>query len=123
MKRALIAVGGFPILAEVAETEDEQRRGLMGRTRLADGHGMLFLYPGTSDRSFWMRDTLIPLDLLYAEKGVINAVHQLKPKDETAVAGIGDLALEMPAGWCEAHGVGPGHRIRLVMTFGEVGNG
>jgi uncharacterized protein len=123
MKRALLAVGGFPVMVEIAETQEEQRRGLMGRRRLQDGHGMLFSYSESGDRAFWMKDTIIPLDVAFADNGAITSIGSLEPLSERMVGGYGDMALEMPAGWFADHGVGAGHRIRLVMSFGEVGNG
>ena len=123
MKRALIAVGGFPVLVEVAETEDEQRHGLMGRRRLPDGHGMLFRYGEDGSRSFWMKDTPLPLDLAYVADGEIVSVHKLEPNSEASVSGHGDSALELPVGWLADHGVGQGHRVRMILMFGEVGNG
>jgi len=123
MKTALMSVGGFPVLVEIAVTEEEQRKGLMGRRYLPDGHGMLFVYDKPDFRSFWMKGTLIPLDLAYIVDGRIVAIHALEPLDEQGVGGYGDMALEVPAGWFGDHGVSPGHLVRTALVFGEVGNG
>jgi uncharacterized membrane protein (UPF0127 family) len=123
MKTALLSVGGFPVMAELAETPEEQARGLMGRRKLPDGHGMLFLYGRADQRTFWMKDTLIPLDLAYIVDGKIVTVHPLSPLDEQGVSGYADMALEVPAGWFGDHGVGPGHAVQTALVFGEVGNG
>ena len=70
-----------------------------------------------------MRNTTIPLDIAFADNGAITSIGSLEPLSERLVHGYGDMALEMPAGWFADHGVDAGHRIRLVMSFGEVGNG
>src|SRR5947207_6789398 len=53
------AGGDVTVAVEVARTPDEQQRGLMYRTALAEGHGMLFVFGDDSDRQFWMKNTLI----------------------------------------------------------------
>lgn len=56
-----------PVVLEVARNPEERQRGLMGRTTLAESHGMLFIYPALNqaDRGFWMYNTQIPLDIAY----------------------------------------------------------
>ncbi len=53
------------ITVELATNAASREHGLMGRTRLASDHGMLFVFPDTQPRWFWMKNTLIPLDILY----------------------------------------------------------
>ncbi len=50
---------------DVADTDDERRMGLMFREDLPDGQGMVFVFDEPQDRAFWMKNTLIPLDILY----------------------------------------------------------
>ena len=52
-------------MVEVAETQEKQALGLMFRDSMADDHGMLFIFPAESMRSFWMKNTRIPLDIFY----------------------------------------------------------
>ena len=52
---------------ELARTSEEMERGLMFRDRLQSDHGMLFLFPDEREVSFWMKNTLIPLDLIFAD--------------------------------------------------------
>ena len=60
-----VVLKGQRFTVELAETEDKQALGLMFRDSMADDHGMLFLFPVESRRSFWMRNTRIPLDIFY----------------------------------------------------------
>jgi hypothetical protein len=53
------------VAVEVVSTPEALARGLMYRTELADGHGMLFVFPEESDHRFWMKNTLIPLDMIF----------------------------------------------------------
>jgi hypothetical protein len=60
-----VVLGGNAFTVEIAETKEERDLGLMFRDELADDHGMLFLFPVEAMRSFWMRNTRIPLDIMY----------------------------------------------------------
>ena len=60
-----LSVGAQTVQAEVTRTADEEQCGLMFRTNVPRGTGMLFPYPGPGLRKFWMHHTLIPLDILY----------------------------------------------------------
>jgi uncharacterized membrane protein (UPF0127 family) len=60
-----VVLKGERFTVELARTSDEQALGLMFRDSLADDHGMLFLFPGEARRSFWMKNTRIPLDIFY----------------------------------------------------------
>ena len=60
-----VELKGQQFLVELAETQEKQALGLMFRDSLPPDHGMLFIFPGESRRSFWMKNTRIPLDILY----------------------------------------------------------
>ncbi|MBM3482951.1 MAG: DUF192 domain-containing protein [Alphaproteobacteria bacterium] len=64
----LTADGPRSVTAEIACTLEERGRGLMGRESLAPGHGMIFFLPEPRPMNMWMRDTLIPLDMLFFDK-------------------------------------------------------
>src|SRR5512135_523644 len=67
--RVVLESGGksLPVAVELADTEAKRERGLMFRKELPDGRGMLFLFDEEGEHSFWMKDTLIPLDLIYVD--------------------------------------------------------
>ncbi len=109
-----LRVGGHRVRAEVARTEDERRKGLMFRRDLGEDEGMLFVFPRDDFRSFWMRNTPLPLSIAYiAADGRISQIEDLRPFDETLVHSREQVryALEMNRGWFRAHGVREGDRI------------
>jgi len=114
-----VVLKGERFTVELAETREKQTLGLMFRDELPDDHGMLFLFPVEAMRSFWMKNTRIPLDILYFddELRLIN-VQTARPcrtpncpvYPSTAPA---RYVLELNAGQAEALGVRPGDRLEL----------
>ncbi|PZX13792.1 hypothetical protein LX81_03127 [Palleronia aestuarii] len=101
---------------ELADDDAERARGLMHRESLAAGRGMLFVYDRPQRTSFWMRNTLIPLDIIFADaEGVVTRVHEnAVPLDETPIPG-GDAVqsvLEINGGLSRKIGIGPGTELR-----------
>jgi hypothetical protein len=87
----------------------------MYRTDLADGRGMLFVFPVPQPMGFWMRNTTIPLSIAYINAaGVIREIHDLQPLHEVSIEStFRDLvyALEVPQGWFSRHKILPGDKI------------
>lgn len=120
---ARILVNGVEFEVYVATTVGQQAQGLMFATEeqllpLLDGtpRGMLFVFATEAVRSFWMRDTYVPLDLAYARAdGTIAEIHQLVPLDETPVVSGEPVqyALEAVSGTFAAHGIVPGTVIEV----------
>jgi hypothetical protein len=102
---------------ELARTEPERRQGLMNRASLPEDAGMLFIFDDASVQSFWMKNTLIPLDMLFlSEDGHVNGiVERAIPGDLTGrtAGGPSRYILEVNGGWSAAHGVAPGDRVRF----------
>lgn len=60
-----VQLKGQTFKVDLARNDAERAKGLMFRTEMADDHGMLFVFPNEAPRSFWMKNTKIPLDILY----------------------------------------------------------
>jgi uncharacterized protein len=71
---ASVKIGKQTILLEVARTSEEQATGLMYRTDLAKNRGMLFVFNPPRPVQFWMKNTLIPLDMLFMSNGVVQYI-------------------------------------------------
>ncbi len=111
-----VTVGGVPISVEIADTRELREVGLMNRDELPDDYGMLFVYPDERIRSFWMRNTRIPLDIAFIDRnGSIVNIEQMEPQtdENTISAGPVMYALEMNVDWFESNGVEPGDRLEF----------
>ncbi|MBU2993426.1 DUF192 domain-containing protein [Octadecabacter sp. B2R22] len=101
---------------DVADTEDERSRGLMFVESMATMQGMLFVYDQPRSASFWMRNTLIPLDMLFADStGTIQHIHaNAQPLDETPIFGGRDIqfVLEINGGLAERLGLKEGDQMQ-----------
>jgi len=97
---------------EVADDPQERAQGLMNREFLAGSSGMLFIYPGPQNVSFWMKNTLIPLDMVFVdETGIVRGVHENAiPLDLTPINGGTDIfgVLEINGGLAKALGISIG---------------
>jgi uncharacterized membrane protein (UPF0127 family) len=109
--------GTVEVALEVADTPERQQRGLMYRQALPEGHGMLFVFDDDDDRTFWMKNTLIPLDMLFiAADGRVVGIHAEATPLSTASIGVGTpsrFVLEVPGGWAARHGIAPGARVEF----------
>ena len=101
---------------ELADDPDERARGLMFREDLPQNEGMLFVYETPRRASFWMRNTLIPLDMIFADQtGLVTGVHgNAVPLDETPIDGGSNVfaVLEINGGLAETYGIAPGTQMR-----------
>lgn len=101
---------------EVADDAEESARGLMFREKMATSAGMLFVFPAPKHASFWMKNTLIPLDMIFADQtGLVTRVHpQAVPHDETPIDGGPGVAfvLEINGGLAARMGIAEGTVLR-----------
>lgn len=118
---AWVIFGADTVTAEVARTPEEREQGLMYRENLPEGQGMLFVFPDSQVRSFWMKNTFIPLDIAYLDENLrVVDVQAMQPETEEThpSAGAAMFALEVPLGWYEKEGIGVGAQARLVFGPG-----
>lgn len=108
------------IEVEIADDDLERSNGLMYREELADGSGMLFVFPEEAPLNFWMKNTYIPLDILFFNKNrvVISVVENMEPCKIMncplySSKFPAQFALEVPAGFVKKHGV----KIGDVMVY------
>ncbi|WP_416897597.1 MAG: DUF192 domain-containing protein [Minwuia sp.] len=104
-------------MVEVVDTPAERAQGLMNRASLPQDHGMLFDFDVERRVSFWMKDTLIPLDMLFADaEGRIRHIHpDAVPHDTTAIPSTVPVryVLEINGGLSRELGIAPGDRLRV----------
>ena len=100
---------------EIAATRAEQQRGLMFRKALAPDRGMLFVYKRPQPAAYWMKNTLIPLDIIYIQPDgkILSIVRNARPHDETPLPSGGLVlgVLEIAGGRAAQLGVLPGDRV------------
>ena len=95
---------------EIADDQEQISQGLMFRTKMEDNQGMLFIYPDATPRQFWMKNTHIPLDIIYLnkDKRILNIAEHAKPYALTGIAasqGNAMYVLEINAGLSKKWGV------------------
>lgn len=115
---AVIEIGKVKIKAEVADTIERRRQGLMGRSELAEDHGMLFVFPEITQPAFWMKDTIIPLSLAYIDAdGVITEIYELEPLSIEPIRSSYPVlyALEVNQGFFKKHNIKPGDKVNIRM--------
>ncbi len=113
-----LRIGEHELQAELATTGEERARGLMFRESLPDDRGMLFVYPGEQHRSFWMRNTSIPLSIAFIDaEGTIVSIADMQPFDETGVpsAAPAQFALEVNQGWFAERGIMAGQAVTFEL--------
>jgi uncharacterized protein len=109
--------GELAVEVEIVATPAKIERGMMFREHLPPDRGMLFLMPEERPWSFWMRNTLIPLDIIFITKDmtVAGIVENAEPRTETLreVDATSLYVLEVNGGYCAAHKVATGAKVRF----------
>lgn len=107
---------------ELADTQDKRALGLMFRDSMPDDHGMLFVFPGETRRSFWMKNTRIPLDIFYFDSNLtLVSVAENTPPCRTPECptypsdGPAKYVLELNAGKAVELGVKRGDVLELYL--------
>ena len=122
-----VTLHGQRFSVELATNEAAREHGLMMRTSLAADHGMLFVFPDTAPRGFWMKNTLIPLDILYfdAQRKLVSAQLDVPPckADPCPIypsAGPARYVLELSAGTARRIGARDGDTLAIDGKLGTV---
>ena len=107
----------IPIRVELARTEPQRERGLMFRNHLEPDAGMLFLFPRSGPLTFWMKNTFIPLDMLFIDhdRRVVGIVEEAVPETETprGVPHDSQFVLEVVGGLAKRLGVVVGSAVEF----------
>ena len=100
---------------EVAETPEQQERGLMYRDKLPDGRGMLFLFPKEQPIGMWMKNTWIALDMLFIDRNykIVCLQENTKPESEDIITCDKPIraVLELPGGYSARHKIAVGDSV------------
>ena len=114
------ARGPVTVPVEIANTAATREHGLMYRTDLGANAGMLFLFPQDEDLQFWMKNTPLPLDMIFidASRTIVGIVADTRPFS-TQARGVGKpsrYVLEAHAGFCAKHGIASGDTVDFVQV-------
>ena len=113
---------GFVLQARVADTPAKQEKGLMFVTKLPENEGMIFVFPQETEQLFWMKNTLIDLDMVFIDsakrvtwvEAEVPHSYTYTPDDQVAyAAGWGQYVLEIGSKVAAKHGVVPGTKLEF----------
>ncbi len=112
-----VSINGHPLIVELAATPQSRRCGLSNRAALDENQGMLFVYPRSDLRTFWMKDTRIPLSIAFLDDSgnIINieimSPNRTEKKYRSSKPAL--YALEVNQGWFKMHGINAGDRVEM----------
>jgi len=111
-----ISLGSQKLLVWIADTPMLQDRGLMGITRMGEQEGMLFTFSESGVKSFWNKNTLLDLDIVWVAEGRVAGVSALPNEPVHAIVYVEspmavDAVLEVNEGWVARHGVKVGDEV------------
>ncbi|HWP61417.1 MAG TPA: DUF192 domain-containing protein [Candidatus Paceibacterota bacterium] len=117
-----LTIDGVSIVADVATTPAQQELGLGGRSRLAPGTGMLFVFPQDGHYAFWMKDMHFSIDIIWlaSDGTVVFIVPNLSPAtypQSYGPKGLARYVLEVPAGFATQNHLQVGDRAQLPASF------
>lgn len=100
---------------EIADDEESRMTGLMYRSKMEEDQGMLFIFPEERQQSFWMRNTVLPLDIIFvnSKREIVTIHNNTKPFDENSYPSTAPAiyVVEVNAGYCAKHGIKVGDKI------------
>lgn len=105
------------VAVELALSREAIRRGLMWRDRLDDGAGMLFVFADEAERTFWMKNTPLPLDIIFigSDLKIVSIAANTTPYSRERIPSVGPATyvLEVKGGFAAQHGIRPGMSVSL----------
>lgn len=111
-----MTIGSKTYELEMARTSDEQENGLMKRDSMPEDHGMIFIFEKDRLQQFWMKDTRIPLDIIFLDHaGKVVSFDSMEPYDVNNTSSIrpAQYAIELNAGQVKACGVEKGNTLTI----------
>jgi len=114
LKITTIHMGDVAVKVEVADNDESRARGLMHRDAVKSGTGMLFVYPEDAPRSFWMRNTRVPLSIAFISRsGKILRIRDMTPMSTQHVQSLYPVpyAVEVGQGWFAKMGIEEGDHV------------
>jgi len=109
------------ISAELATTGSQRQLGLMYRKKMAEKHGMLFIFPAEKERSFWMKNTYLELDMIFLDRSlrVVSIIHRATPLTLTPRPSVlpASYVLEVGGGLAKKWGVVQGSTLDVQGTL------
>ena len=109
-------LGNKSFTLEVADSTATRTYGLMRRDSMPPDHGMLFVFADEEERGFWMKNTRIPLDIVFVdETGAVISIKQMKPYDLSTTWADGDVkwAVELNKGAAAGAGIKVGDKLQI----------
>jgi len=111
------------VRVRVAITEEDQRKGLMFENSLKEGTGMLFIFGERKMRSFWNKNTYVPLDVIWIDNDEVVGISHLPSNGDggnlvTVDSGVPvNYVLEVPYGFAQRHTISMGAKVRYKINF------
>ncbi|MFM7088432.1 MAG: DUF192 domain-containing protein [Candidatus Paceibacterota bacterium] len=114
----VVEIGGKAVKVELALSDTEKAKGLSGRPSLKEEEGMLFVFENTTRHPFWMKDMLIPIDMIWIDEVgvVVYIAHEAQPNSYPALFGSNvesKYVLEVTAGFAKRHKVVIGSKVNF----------
>lgn len=116
----ILTIGSFEVEVEVASTPPEKSRGLSGRESLPIGRGMLFVFEGPRRYSFWMKDMLFPIDIIWIgeNKEIVDITYDARPESyplHFQPRYPAQYVLEVKSGWAQSRGIQVGDDVEFSL--------
>ncbi len=116
--------GPITFQSEIADSPAERQRGMMFRESMSDDHGMVFLFPNERQLSFWMKNTFIPLDIIFirADRTILGIAENAEPRTLTSqrVEGDSQFVLEINGGLARRRGIRSGQKVTFFAPIPEI---